>query len=126
MLDPHPARPHVWQALSDFLPGIAHDDVQISNRLRTDYGTITAHDYVFYNSSDGIRVGFLELVLCIHEPTVCIVATFDNTARTDEWMECRANEGIIMVPDTDMICSALCLVDRHMVEVYLPRFIRHH
>ena len=124
MLDPHPIREHTWRALADFMPGVARDDVQVSNRLRTDYGTLTAHDYVFYMASDGVRLGFLEFIASIGQSVVCIIATFDHTARTNEWMECRANEGMIMVPGRDLICSTLCLVDTNIVEVYLPCFVR--
>ena len=124
MLEPHPARPNTWRALSDLLPGVAHAEVNVANRLRTDYGTLTAHDYVFYMARDGVRVGFLEFILGIRGSTKCIVAMFDLITRADSWMTCEATENLIMIPSTEMLCSATYIVDGSTLDVYVPYFLR--
>ena len=124
MLEPRAPRPNAWRAVSDMFPDVARDDVFISRQLRTDYGTLTCGDYIFYHATAGVKVGVLETVVAVEGVVKCIISTFVVVSRAGRWMVCKADGKLVVIPAKDALCASAYMASGGEVDIHVPYFLR--
>ena len=109
--------------LKEVFPG--HDDFRIANSGRTKFGTTTKDDTIWLMESATLRAGKLKLCFVADDVELCLVQACNLTGTTDTiWWTYKFTAEIVMLPWTNVVCSATFSASKVCGLIHKPYVIR--